>query len=136
MECMLMLSQLSLTVCGGIGVITPMAGAAILTMVGAVTLLIIATAAGALAGAASMAVGIGDGDTITIIIIIPAVAGIPVADTGEVATGAEVVCTQTDVLMEIAYLPEIVYPVHLQPVVRQEQVVIRLVVVQAPQVEK
>lgn len=135
MECMLMLSQLSLTVCGGIGVITPMAGAAILTMVGEVTLLIIATAAGALAGAASMAVGIGDGGTITIITI-PAVAGIPVVDTGEVATGVEVVCIQTDVLMETAYLPEIVYPVHLQPVVRQEQVVIRLVVVQAPQVEK
>lgn len=129
-DCMLMHSLLSLTVCGGIGVITPMAGAAILTMVGEVTLLIIATVAGELAGAASMAAGIGDGDTIIIITIIP------VADIGEVATGAEVVCIQTDALMETAYLPEIVYPVHLQPVVRQEQVVIRLVVVQALQVEK
>ena len=67
MECMLMLSLLSLTVCGGIGVITPMDGEAILIMVGEVTHLIIVTAAGPMVGAASTVAGVGDGDTITII---------------------------------------------------------------------
>ena len=76
MECMLMLSLLSLTVCGGIGVITPTDGVAILIMVGEVTRLITATVAGPMVGAASTVAG--DGDTITIIItIIPIVIGHP-----------------------------------------------------------
>lgn len=100
MECMLMLSLLSLTVCGGIGVITPMDGEAILIMVGEVTHLIIVTAAGPMVGAASTAAGVGDGDTITIITILEA-AGIPVAvDTGEVAIGIVIMRIRTDAQVE------------------------------------
>lgn len=100
MECMLMLSQLSLTVCGGIGVITPMDGEAILIMVGEVTHLIIVTAAGPMVGAASTAAGVGDGDTITIITILEA-AGIPVAvDIGEVAIGIVIMRIRTDAQVE------------------------------------
>ena len=91
-----MLSLLSLTVCGGIGVITPMDGEAILIMVGEVTHLIIVTAAGPMVGAASTVAGVGDGDTITIITILEAV-GIPAVDTGEVAIGIAVAYIQTDV---------------------------------------
>ena len=100
MECMLMLSLRSLTVCGGIGVITPMDGEAILIMVGEVTHLIIVTAAGPMVGAASTAAGVGDGDTITIITILEA-AGIPVAvDTGEVAIGIVIMRIRTDAQVE------------------------------------
>lgn len=95
-----MLSLLSLTVCGGIGVITPMDGEAILIMVGEVTHLIIVTAAGPMVGAASTAAGVGDGDTITIITILEA-AGIPVAvDTGEVAIGIVIMRIRTDAQVE------------------------------------
>lgn len=111
MECMLMLSLLSLTVCGGIGVITPMDGEAILIMVGEVTHLIIVTAAGPMVGAASTAAGVGDGDTITIITILEA-AGIPVVDTGEVAIGIAVAYIQTDVMMEHVIPTEIVFLLH------------------------
>ena len=111
MECMLMLSLLSLTVCGGIGVITPMAGAAIVSMVGEVTHLIIVTAAGPMVGAASTVAGVGDGDTITIITILEAV-GIPAVDTGEVAIGIAVAYIQTDVMMEHVIPTEIVFLLH------------------------
>ena len=91
---------LSPTVCGGIGVITPMDGEAILIMVGEVTHLIIVTAAGPMVGAASTAAGVGDGDTITIITILEA-AGIPVAvDTGEVAIGIVIMRIRTDAQVE------------------------------------
>lgn len=100
MECMLMPSLLSLTVCGGIGVITPMDGEAILIMVGEVTHLIIVTAAGPMVGAASTAAGVGDGDTITIITILEA-AGIPVAvDTGEATIGGVVIHIRTGATAE------------------------------------
>ena len=81
---MLMHSLHLVIVYGGIGVITPMAGVVILTMdmVGIIGMVL----AGASAGAAGTAVAGMDGDIIiTIIIIIPVVAGIPVADIGEVA---------------------------------------------------
>ena len=132
MECMLMLSQLSLTVCGGIGVITPMDGEAILIMVGEVTHLIIVTAAGPMVGAASTAAGVGDGDIITIIIIL-AVAGIPVAvDTGEATIGATIMFIRAGVLMEIECPQEIVYQVHqlhgdlqvLQVAIKQDAVLV------------
>ena len=111
MECMLMLSLLSLTVCGGIGVITPMDGEAILIMVREVTHLIIVTAAGPMVGAASTVAGVGDGDTITIITILEAV-GIPAVDTGEVAIGIAVAYIQTDVMMEHVIPTEIVFLLH------------------------
>ena len=110
MECMLMLSLLSLTVCGGIGVITPTDGVAILIMVGEVTRLITVTVAGPMVGAASTVAG--DGDTITIITIL-AVAGIPVAvDTGEVVIGIAVAYIRIDVMMEHVIPTEIVSLLH------------------------
>ena len=97
---MRMLSRLSLTAYGGIGVITPTDGEAILIMVGEVTHLIIVTAAGPMVGAASTAAGVGDGDTITIITILEA-AGIPAAvDTGEVAIGIVIMRIRTDAQVE------------------------------------
>ena len=63
-----MLSRLSLTAYGGIGVITPTDGEAILIMVGVDTHLITVTVAGPMAGAVSTVAGVGDGDIITIII--------------------------------------------------------------------
>ena len=97
MECMLMLSPLSVTVCGGIGVITPMDGdGIILIMVGVAILIMAVMAAGLLAGEASTAAGD------TIIIIIPAAVGMPVADTGEATTGIAVVHIQTDVTQDRA----------------------------------
>ena len=101
-----MLSLLSLTVCGGIGVITPMDGEAILIMVGEVTHLIIVTADGPMVGAASTAAGVGDGDTKTNITIhkehvILEAAGIPGAvDTGEVAIGIVIMRIRTDAQVE------------------------------------
>ena len=65
---MRMLSRLSLTAYGGIGVITPTDGEAILIMVGVDTHLITVTVAGPMAGAVSTVAGVGDGDIITIII--------------------------------------------------------------------
>lgn len=130
MECMLMLSLLSLTVCGGIGVITPTDGVAILIMVGEVTHLITATVAGPMVGAASTVAG--DGDTITIITIL-AVAGIPVAvDTGEATIGATIMFIRAGVLMEIECPQEIVYQVHqlhgdlqvLQVAIKQDAVLV------------
>ena len=100
-----MLSRLSLTAYGGIGVITPTDGEAILIMVGEVTHLIIVTAAGPMVGAASTAVGVAAtgvaiGDIITIIIIL-AVAGIPVAvDTGEATIGGVVIHIRTGATAE------------------------------------
>lgn len=97
---MRMLSRLSLTAYGGIGVIIPTDGEAILITVGADTHLITATVAGPMAGAASTVAGVGDGDIITIIIIL-AVAGIPVAvDTGEVTIGEAVTHIRTDAITE------------------------------------
>ena len=66
---MRMLSRLSLTAYGGIGVTTPTDGEAILIMVGVDTHLITATVAGPMAGAVFTVAGVGDGDIITIIII-------------------------------------------------------------------
>lgn len=107
-----MLSLLSLTVCGGIGVITPMDGEAILIMVGVDTHLITATVAGPMAGAVFTVAGVGDGDIITIIIIL-AVAGIPVAvDTGEATIGATIMFIRAGVLTEIECPREIGYQVH------------------------
>ena len=95
-----MLSRLSLTAYGGIGVITPTDGEAILIMVGVDTHLITVTVAGPMAGAVSTVAGVGDGDIITIIIIL-AVAGIPVAvDTGEVAIGIVIMRIRTDAQVE------------------------------------
>ena len=108
---MRMLSRLSLTAYGGIGVITPTDGEAILIMVGEVTHLIIVTAAGPMVGAASTVAGVGDGDTITIITILEAV-GIPAVDTGEVAIGIAVAYIQTDVMMEHVIPTEIVFLLH------------------------
>ena len=71
-----MLSLHSPTACGGIGAITLMVGAAILTMAGDGTAGTVR--AGALAGAAGTAVA--GGDIIITITIIPDI--IPVADTG------------------------------------------------------
>lgn len=116
-----MLSPLSPTAYGGIGVITPMAGVAILIMAGEVIRLITAMEAGVLAGVASTADGVGDGD-ITIIITIPAVAGIPVAvDTGEVGTGEVAAYIQTDVTpVHVAQHLLCVHPVQIECPVRQE----------------
>ena len=112
MECMLMLSLLSLTVCGGIGVITPTDGVATLIMAGVDTHLITVTVAGPMAGAVSTVAGVGDGDIITIIIIL-AVAGIPVAvDTGEVVIGIAVAYIRIDVMMEHVIPTEIVSLLH------------------------
>jgi hypothetical protein len=112
MECMLMPSLLSLTVCGGIGVITPTDGVATLIMVGEVTHLITVTVAGPMVGAASTVAGVGDGDTITIITIL-AVAGIPVAvDTGEVVIGIAVAYIRIGVMMEHVIPTEIVSLLH------------------------
>lgn len=85
-ECMLMHSPLSLTVYGGIGATTPMAGdGTIPTTAGVAIPIMAAGAAGPSAGAASMAAGDGDITTIT---TMPA-AGIPeVADIGAAVTGA------------------------------------------------
>ena len=95
-----MLTLVSLTVCGGSDVITPMDGEDSPIMVGDVTHLIIVTAAGPMVGAASTAAGVGDGDTITIITILEA-AGIPVAvDTGEVAIGIVIMRIRTDAQVE------------------------------------
>ena len=95
-----MLSRLSLTAYGGIGVITPTDGEAILITVGVDTHLITATVAGPMAGAASTVAGVGDGDTIIIIIIL-AVAGIPVAvDTGEAVIGIATMLILTDAQVE------------------------------------
>lgn len=111
-----MLSPLSPTAYGGIGVITPMAGVAILIMAGEVIRLITAMEAGVLAGVASTADGAGDGD-ITIIITIPAVAGIPVA----VGTGEVAAYIQTDVtLVHVAQHLLCVHPVQIECPVRQE----------------
>lgn len=97
---MRMLSRLSLTAYGGIGVITPTDGEAILIMVGVDTHLITVTVAGPMAGAVSTVAGVGDGDIITIIIIL-AVAGIPVAvDTGEATIGGVVIHIRTDATTE------------------------------------
>ena len=132
MECMLMLSLLSLTVCGGIGVITPTDGVATLIMAGEVTHLITVTVAGPMVGAASTVAGVGDGDTITIITIL-AVAGIPVAvDTGEATIGATIMFIRAGVLMEIECPQEIVYQVHqlhgdlqvLQVAIKQDAVLV------------
>ena len=65
---MRMLSRRSLTAYGGIGVITPTDGEALLIMVGVDTHLITVTVAGPMAGAVSTVAGVGDGDIITIII--------------------------------------------------------------------
>ena len=105
-----MLSRLSLTAYGGIGVITPTDGEAILIMVGVDTHLITVTVAGPMAGAVSTVAGVGDGDIITIIIIL-AVAGIAV-DTGEATIGATIMFIRAGVLMEIECPQEIVYQVH------------------------
>ena len=95
-----MLSRLSLTAYGGIGVITPTDGEAILIMVGVDTHLITVTVAGPMVGAVSTVAGVGDGDIITIIIIL-AVAGIPVAvDTGEATIGGVVIHIRTDATAE------------------------------------
>ena len=111
-----MLSRLSLTAYGGIGVITPTDGEAILIM----------------AGAVSTVAGVGDGDIITIIIIL-AVAGIPVAvDTGEATIGATIMFIRAGVLMEIECPQEIVYQVHqlhgdlqvLQVAIKQDAVLV------------
>ena len=107
-----MLSRLSLTAYGGIGVITPTDGEAILIMVGVDTHLITVTVAGPMAGAVSTVAGVGDGDTITIITIL-AVAGIPVAvDTGEVVIGIAVAYIRIDVMMEHVIPTEIVSLLH------------------------
>lgn len=95
---MLMHSLHLVIVYGGIGVITPMDGVVILTMdmVGIIGMVL----AGASAGAAGTAVAGMDGDIIiTIIIIIPVVAGIPVADIGEVADTGVAMPIPTDALM-------------------------------------
>ena len=107
---MRMLSRLSLTAYGGIGVITPTDGVAIIIMVGEVTRLITATVAGPMVGAASTVAG--DVATITIITIL-AVAGIPVAvDTGEVVIGIAVAYIRIDVMMEHVIPTEIVSLLH------------------------
>ena len=133
---MRMLSRLSLTAYGGIGVITPTDGEAILITVGADTHLITATVAGPMAGAASTVAGVGDGDIITIIIL--AVAGIPVAvDTGEAVIGATIMFIRAGVLMEIECPREIVYQVHqLHGDLQVLQVDIKQDVVLVQQVEK
>lgn len=79
-------SPLSLTVCGGIGATTPMAGdGTIPTTAGVAIPIMAAGAVGPSAGAASMAAG--DGDTITIIITMAD--GITVAaDIGAATIGA------------------------------------------------
>ena len=95
MECMRMRFPHLPTVCGGIGVITPMAGEVILLMAMA------GTTGTAQAGAAGMAV---DGD---ITIIITAVDIILVADTGEEAEiGLAIACIPIAVLMEHLLLVE------------------------------
>lgn len=96
MVCMLTLSRHSPIVCGGIGAITPMVGAAILTMVGDGTVGM--DRAGASVGADGMqAVG---GDTITTTTII--IRDITTAVIGEVITGVAVtgrtMLIQTDAL--------------------------------------
>ena len=107
-----MLSRLSLTAYGGIGVITPTDGVATLIMAGEGTHLITVTVAGPMAGAVSTVAGVGDGDIITIIIIL-AVAGIPVAvDTGEVVIGIAVAYIRIDVMMEHVIPTEIVSLLH------------------------
>ena len=88
-----MLSRLSLTAYGGIGVITPTDGEAILITVGVDTHLITATVAGPMAGAASTVAGVGDGDIITIIIILA-------VDTGEVTIGEAVTHIRTGATTE------------------------------------
>ena len=109
---MRMLSRLSLTAYGGIGVTTPTDGEAILIMLGVDTHLITATVAGPMAGAVFTVAGVGDGDIITIIIIL-AVAGIPVAvDTGEATIGATIMFIRAGVLTEIECPREIGYQVH------------------------
>lgn len=132
-----MLSRLSLTAYGGIGVITLTDGEAILITVGVDTHLITATVAGPMAGAASTVAGVGDGDTIIIIIIL-AVAGIPVAvDTGEAVIGATIMFIRAGVLMEIECPREIVYQVHqLHGDLQVLQVDIKQDVVLVQQVEK
>lgn len=134
---MRMLSRLSLTAYGGIGVITLTDGEAILITVGVDTHLITATVAGPMAGAASTVAGVGDGDTIIIIIIL-AVAGIPVAvDTGEAVIGATIMFIRAGVLMEIECPREIVYQVHqLHGDLQVLQVDIKQDVVLVQQVEK
>lgn len=110
-----MLSRLSLTAYGGIGVITPTDGEAILITVGVDTHLITATVAGPMAGAASTVAGVGDGDIIIIIIIL-AVAGIPVAvDTGEVTIGIAVAYIRIDAMMEHVIPTEIVSLLRKEP---------------------
>lgn len=89
MACTHTLSPLSPTACGGTGVITPTAGAAIPIMAGDGTAGTVR--AGASAGAAGMAAA--GGDTITIIItIIPIITDgiMAVADTGVVAAIGEI----------------------------------------------
>lgn len=90
-----MLSLHSPTACGGIGAITLMVGAAILTMAGDGTAGTVR--AGALAGAAGTAVA--GGDIIITITIIPDI--IPVEDTGVGDTG-HVIRIRTVVLREQA----------------------------------
>ena len=120
------------TAYGGIGVITPTDGEAILIMAGVDTPLITVTVAGPMAGAVSTVAGVGDGDIITIIIIL-AVAGIPVAvDTGEATIGATIMFIRAGVLMEIECPQEIVYQVHqlhgdlqvLQVAIKQDAVLV------------
>lgn len=88
MDCMHTHSPLSLTVCGGIGVITPTDGVAIPITAGA-DIRHSMPAAGASAGEASTEAGVGDGD-ITIIIT-PEAGILAEADIGEVAAGEVVI---------------------------------------------
>lgn len=101
MVCTHMLSRHLPTAYGGIGAITLMVGAVILTMAGDGT--VGTVRAGALAGAAGTAVAGGD----TIITIIPDIIPVAVA-IGEVAVIGEIPI-QTDahlgVLVEIEFLP-------------------------------
>lgn len=120
-----MLSRLSLTAYGGIGVITPTDGEAILIMAGVDTHLITVTVAGPMAGAVSTVAGVGDGDIITIIIILA-------VDTGEATIGATIMFIRAGVLMEIECPQEIVYQVHqlhgdlqvLQVAIKQDAVLV------------
>ena len=120
-----MLSRLSLTAYGGIGVITPTDGEAILIMAGVDTHLITVTVAGPMAGAVSTVAGVGDGDIITIIIILA-------VDTGEATIGATIMFIRAGVLMEIECPEEIVYQVHqlhgdlqvLQVAIKQDAVLV------------
>lgn len=122
---MRMLSRLSLTAYGGIGVITPTDGEAILIMAGVDTHLITVTVAGPMAGAVSTVAGVGDGDIITIIIILA-------VDTGEATIGATIMFIRAGVLMEIECPQEIVYQVHqlhgdlqvLQVAIKQDAVLV------------